>query len=489
MNPWNDMVSTALLGTARNAAPGSLSRLLDPLLAGTDAEFRLLRAAGISEVVEAAAQQPQISSSPMLAPSPSDPSQIASASELTPLLARLFEEGRPLLIEEACELLADASLCLPSRLIPRALELGRNTSSLRAALRPVLGKRGAWVAAQNPAWKFALLAGTEAADRRLWDEGDSMQRAAFLYELRQTDPSGARTLLEQAFPGETARARAILLPGLARNLGPDDEPFIASVLSADRSKEVRQIASRLLSRLLDSEFARRMTGRLQSSVSHAQAKLAIEPPQAFGADWSDDALEEKAPAGLKLGDRGWWLQQLVSLTPLVWWERHLNLDPADVLSHAAKSEWNEPLMAGFRAAILSQQDNVQWTLAFLKQGGLQHQDALRLALTLPPTDAHSVFEEILSTTGDSWLAAQVIESANFKWSPSAWHAAKKQLPHWLGQQDWRFRSALPVLACRVPRQFLHESRDWPDIPFFAEALDEFSRITDQRKTLYRVLSQ
>jgi hypothetical protein len=85
-------------------------------------------------------------------------------------------------------------------------------------------------------------------------------------------------------------------------------------------------------------------------------------------------------------------------------------------------------MAGFRAAILSQQDNVQWTLAFLKQGGLQHQDALRLALTLPPTDAHSVFEEILSTTGDSWLAAQVIESANFKWSPSAWHAAKKQLP-------------------------------------------------------------
>jgi hypothetical protein len=71
----------------------------------------------------------------------------------------------------------------------------------------VLGKRGAWVAAQNPAWKFALLAGTEAADRRLWDEGDSMQRAAFLYELRQTDPSGARTLLEQAF---RARLRALV---------------------------------------------------------------------------------------------------------------------------------------------------------------------------------------------------------------------------------------------------------------------------------------
>ena len=240
------------------------------------------------------------------------------------LLARIIEKGQTPLLVEACRLLASAGRCLPPRLLPRALELGRQSVALREPLRQALGYRGAWLATQNPDWKFAALANVEPADPRLWDEGDVRQRAAYLRSLRTTDPAEARRLLEVAFAGETARDRALLLPSLGENLEPEDEPFLAATLANDRSKEVRAIAAALLSRLSDSDFARRMMARLEPCIRIERKLLrtvtVIEPPLAFTPEWKADALEEQPPSHMKLGERAWWLLQSISYTPLDWWE-------------------------------------------------------------------------------------------------------------------------------------------------------------------------
>lgn len=493
MTLWGNLTATALLGTGRGVSPIHLPGRLDALLVDTEAETRLLRAAGILALADRAASTVGPSTEPEPVPAPPEVAAVVTDPELTALLSQIIGEERIPLLAEGCRLLAEAGRCLPPRLIPPALELGRRSVALREPLRAALGQRGVWLAAQNPDWAFAALAGAEPVERRLWEEGDADQRAAFLRRLRATEPAEARRLLEQAFPEESARARAALLPTLAERLGMEDEPFLAAVLANDRGREVRQIAAALLSRLPASAFSRRMTAWLDSCVRSEHKILrtvtVIEPPDAFAPDWKDDALVEQPPAEMKLGARAWWLLQLVSHAPLGWWEEKLALDPAGILALAAKSEWKAALLAGFRAAIGQQPGHPAWVVALLERGGFAHQDAVELALTLAPTETAAALQRILAETDDAGLAARIIERADFPWSPALWQAAREKLPRWLARGDWRLRAALPLLALRIPLTALADEILGPELAPFAEALAEFSTTLDQRRNLYRCLGQ
>lgn len=493
MTLWNDLTTAALLGSGRGAAPIHLPGRLNELLTGVEAEDRLLRAAGILAVADLAALTPIATAEPLPTPAPPETVTPATDPKLTGLLSRWINDGQLLLLAEACRLLATAGQCLPPRLLPSALELGRKSVALREPLRQALGQRGAWLAGQNPDWAFAALAGAEPLEPRLWDEGDAEQRAAFLRRLRTTDPAEARRLLEAAFPSELAKTRATLLPALGEGLQADDEPLLAATLANDRGKEVRQLAAVLLSRLPTSDFAQRMIARLDSCVRNERKLLrtvtVIEPPPAFAPDWKTDALEEQPPAGVKLGERAWWLRQLVGYTPLGWWEEKLALNPTDILAIAAKSEWKTALLAGFRTALSQQPGHPAWTLALLERGGFSHQDAAQLAMTLDRADTDTVLQQILAATDDAGLAAQLIETADFIWSVALWRAAEQKLPLWLAQQDWRFRQALPLLAHRVPPTALLADLTGPELTPFADAFTGFSSILEQRRSLYRCFRQ
>ncbi len=489
MNIWRDLSAAALLGSGRGFLPVSLPGRLDELLADSPAEERLLRTAGILAAAEMAALSVSPSTESVPAPALPENAKPVTEPKGTALLARIIESGQTPLLAEACRLLASAGRCLPPRLLPRALELGRQSAALREPLRQALGYRGAWLAAQNPDWKFAVLANVELADPRIWDEGDVRQRAAYLCSLRITAPAEARRLLEAAFSGETARDRALLLPALSENLGAEDELFLAATLANDRSKDVRALAAALLSRLSDSEFARRMTARLEPCLRSEHKRLhtvtVIEPPSAFAPEWKADALEEQPPANTKLGERAWWLLQIVSYAPLAWWEAKLELDPDGVLALIAKSEWKAALLAGFRTAISRQPGHAAWTTALLKRGGFSHQAAIELALTLAPAEANAALQHILSETDNASLAAQIIETADFTWSLALWGAVRQKLPHWLAQRDWRFHTALPQLAYRIPSAALNDALDWPETASATTAITGFSAILEQRRALYQ----
>jgi hypothetical protein len=493
MTLWTELTATALLGAGRGVPPIHLPGRLNALLADTEAENRLLRAAGILALADQAASTVGPSTEPEPVPAPLEVATVVTDPELTALLARMIDKECIPLLAEGCRLLARAGRCLPPRLLPPALELGRHSVALREPLRSALGQRGAWLAAQNPDWAFATLAGAEPVERRLWEEGEADQRAAFLRRLRATDPAEARRLLEQAFPDEAARMRALFLPALAERLGPEDEPFLAAVLANDRGKEVRQIAAALLSRLPASAFARRMIARLDSCVRSEHKSLrtvtVIEPPDAFAPDWQDDALVEQPPAEMKLGARAWWLLQMVSHAPLGWWEEKLALNPAEILALAARSEWKAALLAGFRAAIGQQPGHPAWVLALLERGGFAHQDAVELALTLAPTEIAAALQRLLAETDDAGLAVRIIEKADFPWSPALWQAAREKLPRWLVQRDGRLRAALPLLALRIPPAALADEAIGPELAPFADILAEFSTTLDQRRILYRCLGR
>ena len=488
---WADLTTPALLGTGRGVPAFDLPGRLNELLADAEAEIRLLRTAGILTMADQAALTVHPVDEPEPDPAPPETATVVIEPKLIALLTRILAEGRTPLLIEACRLLAETGRCLPPRLLPAVLELGRQSVDLRAPLRQALGRRGAWLAAQHPGWKFAALAGVDPDERRLWDEGDAEQRAAFLRRLRAVDPAEGRRLLQAVFADELVRTRTILLPALAEQVQPDDEPLLAEVLAKDRGKEVRQIAAVLLSRLPTSAFAQRMSARLDSCVRSERKLLrtvtVIEPPAAFVPDWKTDGLEEQPPSGAKFGERAWWLRQIVSYTPLVWWEQKLTLQPVEILAMMAKSEWKGALLAGFRTALDQQPGHHAWTLALLERGGFSHQQAVALALTLPPTEADTALQQILAATDDAALAAEVIENAAFEWSMALWQLAQQKLPLWLAQQNWRLHYCLPLLAGRIPPAALMVDLSGPELIPFADTLTQFSAILQQRRSLYRAL--
>lgn len=378
----------ALLGTDKRppAFPpddSDIGRLLHALPGGGDNAdaLRLLRAAGVQAVCGDAGYTPPRTERLVPAPCPEETRQAVHKADVAVILLRLFAEGAERPCREALRLMRKADMILPPALLPQALALGRRVPALREAIAAVMGERGRWLSAQNPAWNlFATDAGGEL-DPESWDHGSATQRRAYMNALRRKDPAKARALFEETRETSDAKERAALAECLRENLSLEDEPFLESLLAKDRSKEVRQLAAALLSLLPESTYARRMGGRLavcvippeprkEGLLGRVAAALSgpalpeLNPPPAFDPEWKKDMVEEKKPPYEKLGQRGWWLYQLAKGTPLSWWEAHTGLTPAALLDWARKGDWSYTLLRIWWEAIRRERHPV-WARAFL----------------------------------------------------------------------------------------------------------------------------
>ncbi len=91
------------------------------------------------------------------------------------------------------------------------------------------------------------------------------QKLAFLWNLRRSDPTRARGLIETLMASEPASVRAELVVRLVEGLGQDDRPFLES-LSVDRAQSVREAAERLLARLPGTEAYRKKLERARDQI-------------------------------------------------------------------------------------------------------------------------------------------------------------------------------------------------------------------------------
>ena len=150
----------------------------------------------------------------------------------------------------------------------------------RAFVEEALGERGRWLAAQNPAWQFAVDA---AAQHQLteadWLTGPTPAAAFTSDKQLLADPARAARLLAEALPQEPAATQVALLGALeawplAASLPVDLARRLAPLL-ASRAKEVRQLAARWLARMADNPLLPRLWARAEpfckSSASYSAA--------------------------------------------------------------------------------------------------------------------------------------------------------------------------------------------------------------------------
>ena len=228
---------------------------------------------------------------------------------------------------------------LPNALLTSALEIKGGPA--RAALPPILGERGRWLATLNARWQWAAepLAERETGDPdaadRLWQEGTAAQRRDVLERLRATAPDSARRWLADAWKDEKPDSRLDLLCAMQTGLSAADEPFLEHVLH-DRVEKVREQAaamllwlpeSRLRARIialadgcLDIDVPARRQGLIRLfGKGRGQAELRVSLPDGDGVDWMELGIGVPPRTEDSTGNGGQLLARLLSRVPPDHW--------------------------------------------------------------------------------------------------------------------------------------------------------------------------
>jgi hypothetical protein len=387
---WEELVTAALLGTARRTPSG--------VPAGREAPSALLDAAAVETLRRRAGMRPGRAAA-RVEPAAADPRPAlppAAVHRLGMLLADRTGTGggsgggggngggrrgsTPDLMELLPQWLATANqrgFAPPPEALPALLDAARGRTDLRPAVLAFAGPRALWLARLNADWRFALrstpgggatVPGPEEPDRirELWEEGLFAERVALLSAIRARDGAAARDLLATTWATERAEDRLMFLDSLRSGLCAADEPFLERAL-ADRSRNVRATAAELLSALPGSALAGRMAERAESCVAvdhtHGTPTIAVEAPHECDPGMERDGVVPKAPAGR--GERSWWLGQLVEAAPLGTWSRRLGgRTPEEIVALPVADDWQGELHAAWCRAAVRQRDP-SWSRALL----------------------------------------------------------------------------------------------------------------------------
>ncbi|MEW9549255.1 DUF5691 domain-containing protein [Nonomuraea sp. NPDC050783] len=348
MSVWEELASAALVGTDRRPYPGVLLE---------DAAVEVARRRAGRRPGEVAPQE--------AAPEEERP---AVSRRAAGRLARIMSGEHERLLPEWLAAAAATGCRVPPYVLPDLLERGRRDRSIRGFLGVLAGRRGRWLAGHNPAWSYLL----EEPTGETWELGGAADRRAHLRALRAADPGRARALLESTWERETPDDRAEFVELLAEGLSMDDEPFLEAALD-DRRREVRQAAANLLTRLPGSRLARRMADRVRVCVTVAGDVITIEAPHECDKAMERDGVRPKAPRGI--GERAWWLQQLIARAPLAVWGH-----PPERLLAMRIPDWDADVKAAWvRAAVL--QRDPGWARAMFG-----HDPIADLLESLPPAE-------------------------------------------------------------------------------------------------------
>ena len=371
---WAALQQSAMVGVDRlplpqifaqaadGAAPASQQALQTALATsvGSGAAQQLLRASAVAAVLERAGWVPGLRDQTLapLALVPAETRPAPDGKRLQALMREVLRDGPQDLQAPMFAALDGAGQRLPHGLLVEALEQGRQSVALRHWLTPVLGERGRWLAALNPQWSYAGGVEETADPEQIWQEGSIDQRLALLHGERQAGPAQARARLEASLKELSAKERAPMVMALETGLSMADEPLLEKLLG-DRSKEVRENAARLLSRLPQSGHSQRITGWLQAMLSrNAKGEWQIEPPEEGSKDWERDGIALQPPAYIK-GVKAWWLQQMAGQAPVAFWIDTLGMTPEQLWEWSRRSDWKTALRQGWLAALRDQHD-VRW---------------------------------------------------------------------------------------------------------------------------------
>ena len=377
---WTDVVTAALIGTDRRPTGGTnpAADVLDRAAAWTPD----LRAG-----IRAGTLEASVTSAPPESLPPASPAAEARLAVLLDGAGPLDSAARDAVLLEWLRLAVEHHRRIAPAQLPALLDFGRTRVDVRPLIVRVSGARGRWLADQNPEWQYLnRVAGdsggppveSATADPALWTMGARGQRVEYLRTLRRNDPAAGRELLEREWVSIPPDERADLLATLGIQIDHADEALLERALD-DRRREVRDTAAALLQRLPDSAYATRAADRARRCVVVEETSIRVDPPVECDRAMRRDGIPPKPPSGI--GERAWWLEEIVARAPLSTWGQ-----PATFLAARLPDDWAGIVHRGLGRAAAAQRDP-GWAarvLDLISETGHDRSIAAALYPVLPP---------------------------------------------------------------------------------------------------------
>ncbi|MFD3746137.1 DUF5691 domain-containing protein [Nocardia sp. NPDC058633] len=434
-----ELVSVALLGTARRSADGVH---LDSAVAAavpqhaSEPATRLLHTAALQDLYLRGGQLPRTASRPE--PALDDPRRLLPRPAAD-RLSRLLADKSPFLPEWFAAA-TPFDFRLPDVLCVQALSAASD-SALRAPLLRLAGRRGRWLAARNPAWAklvdefpgekqpISHAVGIDADPHidtvaapgagsgpspdtgsgsstgtgtgkdpahDVWLFGTAGERKDWFARTRRANPDAALALLSAAWPKESGPVKAELLALLADGLNPADEALLERALD-DRRGDVRRTATTLLNKLPGAAFGQRMAALIGSWIQvRADGTVEVTVPAELDAQARRDGITDATDQAKLRWDTPdstiTTLHQAVAATPLTAWAPIVGSTGADAattaLSLTLPPRYAKAIVDGWVDATLAQHDTV-WARALFAHATPTEQAVLRrreLFTLLDPAD-------------------------------------------------------------------------------------------------------
>jgi hypothetical protein len=460
---WEQIVTTALVGTERQALPasaagGPLADLLARLDAA-DAEAALLGAAAMVGLYRRSGWLPAADDRP--APEPCPPETLPRCPpRAAQRLAALLAEDRREFLPEWLGTAAATRVRVPEAALPELLDMARARPELWELLAPVAGERGRWLAALNPEWSH--LAAADAEDADVWETGSRPERLAWLQRLRASDPDQARERVAATWATDTPEDRGRFLAIFRTGLSIADEPFVEEALD-DRRKEVRQMAAELLARLPESRLGGRMRERLLPLLTLRRgprgAALEVALPEACDKAMVRDGVEPRL-RWERIGEKAGWLMQMLAAVPPATWTEQWGKTPAALID-LTRGEWQFALLGGWSRAAEWHGD-VAWAevllRAWLALGAMHLFYDLwgDLFTVLPVARREALLLELLREQRHQMRPESVafLRRCRHPWSPELTRAVMTALQRHIasagGQADYEARELLKEAVHCIP---------------------------------------
>jgi hypothetical protein len=420
---YRELVAAATVGLAQR--PLSITVLPEPAtshsaLLDTDPAAAVLDAAALLDAARRASG-PVPASVQLPAPADAD-----TAPELRPvaasIIAGVLRDGPADLLADLLAAAARAGFRAPAPLVPALLSVAVSSTALRPAVAATLGRRGSWLAAQQPDWLRVADAAAVEPGEDAWETGRLAERRAWLAELRRGEPDAARELLAAGWAREAGEDRAELIAVLAAGLSAAYEPFLEAALD-DRKADVRRRAAALLARLPGSAYAARArargTGVLSVERRGLRRRLVVTLPTEPDDAAKRDGLDPRPP-DRRVGAKAWVLTQIIAAAPLELWPELLGDDPAGLVRLPVADDFGTDVHAGWRTAALRQR-SAEWARALLHAGdapqprpGWSSDEAL--AALLPADERQTRAVQLLRDTGRPGVTEAALQGCPPPWT-------------------------------------------------------------------------
>jgi hypothetical protein len=246
-----------------------------------------------------------------------------------------------------------------------------------------------------------------------------------------------------------------------------------------------------------------MPGETGSLLKLKKAKppaLEVTLPAACDKAMQRDGVVAKPARGI--GEKAWWLRQLVSAIPVAHWETQWQASAADIVQAAAATEFSEALLDGLILAAVDHHA-ANWAGALLRwqiANGKLHKDASTLLLgVLPYVDQAALLTELLADAKlDARIAFDLFDTGTG--FDHGWDAdLSRTILCWLRSlvarpsADWQMRTELAALPLKMAPEVLPEAATgWPTEgaawEFWSKGVDELIAVAQFRAQLHEAFS-